>query len=368
MSRGRTTPWPATASAVDLLTGGLDFSNSDIDFDVHRGFLGIEPRLKAVFKTTMTANVQAGLSGQGSCSASYGAWWVPVAIGPVVVVIEIGPRVSISAKASATFAATATSNIQLGLDAGPFGVDNISDADVNLTATAEAEGSVSATVGAFIDFKAFGAVGVGLNAGPKITGEANIGGSPCLEVFGSLNVGATISAGAFGIEAEAGLSQDFGHKKIYERETCEEPPPPPVHNLIDFSEVPLGSYVTDQYLGVGVRFNGDDPFTVMDGSNPTSPVLSGSPLFFGAIAGWFTQPGTNVPTTVSSFALDVGYLNNAGSVAVSFYDTSGQFLGYQKTFDLGIQRFIIGHPGIGGFRVQAVGQEDAGFAIDNLTW
>ena len=118
---------------------------------------------------------------------------------------------------------------------------------------------------------------------------------------------------------------------------------------------------------IGVRFNGDDPFTVIDGSNATSPVLSGSPLFFGAIAGWFTQPGTNVPTTVNSFALDVGYLNNAGSVAVSYYDTNGQFLGYQKTFDLGIQRFIIGHPGIGGFRVQAVGQEDAGFAIDNLT-
>src|SRR5688572_8837112 len=59
--------------------------------------------------------------------------------------------------------------------------------------------------------------------------------------------------------------------------------------VITFSEFPNGTPITDQYAEKGVVFGGDSPFIAEDGSNPTSPVLSGSPLFFGEIKGRFVN-------------------------------------------------------------------------------
>ncbi|MFB3061391.1 MAG: hypothetical protein ACE10C_08500 [Candidatus Binatia bacterium] len=84
--------------------------------------------------------------------------------------------------------------------------------------------------------------------------------------------------------------------------------------IITFSEFPVGTSISDQYSDRGIIFGGDSPFISTDGANPTSPVLSGSPRFFGAIAGDFVAPtdGTTL-AIVESFSLDAGFFDELGS-------------------------------------------------------
>lgn len=137
---------------------------------------------------------------------------------------------------------------------------------------------------------------------------------------------------------------------------------------ITFSEFPTGTSIRDQYSQQGVLFRGDSPFITGDGANPTSPVLSGSPLFSGSIVGQFVTPGTTSPATVSSISLDVGYIDSPESVAVSAYGVNGGLL--QRVFpsQIGINNVSFSIPGIASFRVEAVGFEPAGFAIDNVSF
>lgn len=137
---------------------------------------------------------------------------------------------------------------------------------------------------------------------------------------------------------------------------------------ITFSEFPNRTSIGDQYSPQGILFRGDSPFITGDGSNPTSPVLSGSPLFSGSIVGRFVTPGTTSPATVSSFSLDVGYIDSPGSVAVSAYGIDGGLL--QRVFpsQIGINTVSFSVPGIASFKVEAVGFEPAGFAIDNVSF
>ena len=72
-------------------------------------------------------------------------------------------------------------------------------------------------------------------------------------------------------------------------------------NTITFSEFSSGTKITDQYADRGIIFKGDSPFITSDGANPTSPVLSGSPRFNGAIEGHFVDPITHEPTIVNHF-------------------------------------------------------------------
>jgi len=137
---------------------------------------------------------------------------------------------------------------------------------------------------------------------------------------------------------------------------------------ITFSEFPSGTSIGDQYSEQGILFRGDSPFITGDGANPTSPVLSGSPLFSGAIVGRFVVPGTSSPNTVSSFSLDVGYIDSPGSVAVSAYGLDGGLLRRVFPSQVGIDPVTISAAGIASFRVEAVGFEPAGFAIDNVSF
>src|SRR5690348_14286516 len=68
------------------------------------------------------------------------------------------------------------------------------------------------------------------------------------------------------------------------------PPAPRAANVITFSEYPAGTAISNQYANKGIIFGGSTPFITPDGSNPTSPVLSGTPLFQGAIEGTFVSP------------------------------------------------------------------------------
>jgi RHS repeat-associated protein len=137
--------------------------------------------------------------------------------------------------------------------------------------------------------------------------------------------------------------------------------------LITFSELPDGSSVSDQYQAAGIDFGGDSPFITDDGANPTSPVLSGTPRFEGTVEGAFVTP-EGAPRTVSGFSLDVGYIDDPGSVEVVAVDASGNPLVTVPANALGIVRVNVNHAGIAGFQVQAVSEEDAGFAVDNVSF
>jgi len=104
-------------------------------------------------------------------------------------------------------------------------------------------------------------------------------------------------------------------------------------------------------------------FTVMDGANPTSPVLSGSPIFNGAVTMLFDKD-------IAGVGLEGGYFNAIGGTAITAFDRSGNVIGQVSNTGLGIEFLGLvtedGQNGIAGLQFGLVGPEPAGFAIDNL--
>ena len=141
---------------------------------------------------------------------------------------------------------------------------------------------------------------------------------------------------------------------------------PTSYPTITFSEVPLEEFVTNQYEGDGVIFTSTVQ-TAEDEANPTSPVLSGYPRFEGAIEGYFVDPSTGLPQTVSSFTLDVGYINNRDSVVVEAFDSYGNEVQSVLADSYGINTLTVTYAGMASFSVHEVAEEPAGFAIDNLS-
>lgn len=135
---------------------------------------------------------------------------------------------------------------------------------------------------------------------------------------------------------------------------------------ITFDEVPLESFVTNEYQADGVVFTSTVQ-TSEDEANPTSPVLSGYPRFEGAIEGEFVNPATGSAQTITSFTLDVGYINNRDSVIVEAFDTDGNAVQTATANSFGINTLTLTYQGIASFSVHEVSEEEAGFAIDNLT-
>lgn len=106
-----------------------------------------------------------------------------------------------------------------------------------------------------------------------------------------------------------------------------------------------------------------DTFITTDGSNPTSPVLSGSPLFNGPIAILFSSD-------VAGVALDGGYFNAAASTKIEAFARDGTSLGSVVNIGTGIEFLGLvtdnGTEQIAGLLFSLVGAEPAGFAIDNV--
>jgi hypothetical protein len=137
-----------------------------------------------------------------------------------------------------------------------------------------------------------------------------------------------------------------------------------VQGFIHFDELPEETEITNQYASDGVVF--DSPvYITSDGSNPTSPVLSGEPRFEGSIVGHFVVPGTDIPTTVNLLELDAGYIDNPGSVEIVAHLANGQTR-TAVADHLGIDQISMATRGISSFTVQEVSEEGNGFAIDNL--
>jgi len=139
---------------------------------------------------------------------------------------------------------------------------------------------------------------------------------------------------------------------------------------ITFSEFPINTFINAQYSPLGVIFTGSNngPFITTDGANPTSPVLSGDPLFQGSITAVFVTPFDPArPALARSVSFDAGYFDSIGSTTVSWYDSNNVLLGSQTNTQTGIERFNIPNS-IGVFSIQVTSNEPAGYAIDNLSF
>jgi hypothetical protein len=141
---------------------------------------------------------------------------------------------------------------------------------------------------------------------------------------------------------------------------------PTSYPTITFDEVPVGTLVTDQYSGDGVVFTSTVQ-AATDTANPTSPVLSGYPTFGGDIDGYFVNPTTGASEIVSSFTLDVGYIDNPDSVEVDAFDSDGNLVQSAFPNDYGINTLTVTYKGMASFSVHEIADEPAGFAIDNLS-
>lgn len=101
----------------------------------------------------------------------------------------------------------------------------------------------------------------------------------------------------------------------------------------------------------------------VDGGNPTSPVMSGSPSFRGAIAILFSSDQAGV-------GLDAGWFDALGSTTVRAFARDGTLLGGDTNVATGIEFIGLvsgdGSAQIAGLLISTVGPEPAGFGIDNV--
>ena len=106
-----------------------------------------------------------------------------------------------------------------------------------------------------------------------------------------------------------------------------------------------------------------DTAITADGANPTSPVLSGSPLFNGPIAIIFSNDQAAV-------GLTGGFFDAIGGTAITAFARNGALLGSVLNQTGGVEFLGLatsdGSEQIAGLLFSLVGSEPAGFAIDNV--
>lgn len=154
---------------------------------------------------------------------------------------------------------------------------------------------------------------------------------------------------------------------------------------VDSPTVTFGGFFTGQSLGgagdcpAGAALSGCvigapnagltlDPmspktFITNDGANPTTPVLSGNPLFNGPVTILFDKD-------LAGVGLVGGFFDAIGGTAITSFDRDGNVIGSVQNDELGIE--FLGlvtddkSNSIAGLQFSLVGAEPAGFAIDNL--
>ena len=131
---------------------------------------------------------------------------------------------------------------------------------------------------------------------------------------------------------------------------------------------PIGAALTGCVLGnptnpLSLAAAAPDTFIAADASQPTSPVLSGSPLFNGPIAVLFS-------TDLAAVGLIGGFFNAPNSTSITAYRRDGTLLGSVTNNGLGVEflglRSASGANEIAGLLFSLAGNEPAGFDIDNL--
>ena len=131
---------------------------------------------------------------------------------------------------------------------------------------------------------------------------------------------------------------------------------------------PAGAAVSGCVLGnpsspLGLEPASPDTFITTDASNPTSPVLSGTPTFNGSIAILFD-------VDVAGVGLDGGFFNAVGGTAITAFGRDGSLIGAVMNTELGIEFLGLvtddGTAQIAGLLFSLVGSEPFGYAIDNV--
>ena len=132
---------------------------------------------------------------------------------------------------------------------------------------------------------------------------------------------------------------------------------------------PPGAAVTGCVLGLptgpSISLNAASPktFITQDGANPSSPVLSGTPIFNGSVSILFD-------IDLAGVGLDGGFFDAIGGTAIRAFARDGTLLGTIANTGLGIEFLGLvttdGSNQIAGLQFSLVGAEPAGYAIDNL--
>jgi hypothetical protein len=139
-------------------------------------------------------------------------------------------------------------------------------------------------------------------------------------------------------------------------------------SLGDAGSCPVGAALTGCVVGSPtdpLTLDPSSPSTsiVSDGANPTSPVLSGSPLFNGPVAILFDED-------IAGVGLDGGFFDDVNSTSITAFSRSGQVIGSVLNDGTGIEFLGLvtasGNNEIAGLLFSLAGAENAGFAIDNL--
>ncbi|WP_232787991.1 PEP-CTERM sorting domain-containing protein [Paraglaciecola sp. MB-3u-78] len=106
-----------------------------------------------------------------------------------------------------------------------------------------------------------------------------------------------------------------------------------------------------------------DTFISNDASNPSSPILSGTPLFNGGIAILFSIDQFGV-------GFDGGFFDTVASTAITAFARDGSLIGSVANTVTGIEFLGLvtddNTASIAGVFLDLVGSEPAGFAIDNI--
>ncbi len=158
-----------------------------------------------------------------------------------------------------------------------------------------------------------------------------------------------------------------------------------VNPVYNFNIPSLGGNTTVSFAGafVGQTVTGTNPRTITgnptgplalntsvqtrivnDGANPSSPVLSGDPIFNGPISVLFSRD-------VGAVGLDGGFFDAIGGTSIRAFRRDGTTIGTVTNTALGIEFFGLASQSgndIAGISFFITGAEPAGFAIDNLTF
>lgn len=371
---------PCSADAGSKVTTSFSVEPTlNVEADLGWSYFRPTLRAKAYAQVKQTASAGFSYTGNASCNwsrtlARYTFPTLALTVGPVPVIIvpqlAINLAAGISGNAAISSSVTQTFTAQAGLE---YDGDNVTPIkqlsntlDYQPLALTEANASAKVTLSAELVGKMYGI------AGPTITLNATLRATvdPLDTPWWIL---------VFDLTAQAGLRFDISvinvsveteefslyHKVLAQAGGLQNP----VANVsIAFDEVPLYTTVTDQYAGLGVVFGGGfEPYTTGDGANPTSPVLSGGGGFGYPLFGRFVNPDGS-PRTVSSMALDVGYIDDPGSTEVLAYDSGGRLLATVVANLEGIVRITINKAGIASFVVRSTGVESSGWAIDNVAF
>lgn len=106
-------------------------------------------------------------------------------------------------------------------------------------------------------------------------------------------------------------------------------------------------------------------FIASDRANPTSPSLSGTPMFNGPVSVLFDRD-------IAGVGLAGGYFDAVRSTAIQVFDRKGNLIGGVKNITKGMEYLALvtedGRNRIAGLQFSLVGPEPAGYAIDELSF